>query len=159
LHAMRRQRFGERVIGLVVFETVAKSLTGQNENDAATVNQIAAGMQRIQEATGGHVLASHHTGKDTAQGSRGSAAFQGDFAATFEVRRISDKEGKKSNDDLREFWVRKQRDGEDEIHVGTFRLGKRVLGQDGKGKDITSMICEWLDGQGAASDIPALTGA
>jgi hypothetical protein len=70
------QRCTGKPIRLVVFDTLAKALTGQDENAAATSGLVAAGMTRIQQATGGFVLATHHMGKDPAGGERGTSAFR-----------------------------------------------------------------------------------
>jgi hypothetical protein len=141
------QRRTGKPIKLVVFDTLAKALTGQDENAAATSGLVAAGMMRIQQATGGFVLATHHTGKDPTRGERGTSAFRADVDTTMEMKRRKGDNG----DDLREFWLRKQRDGEDDQLIGTYRLSKRVVGRSAKGKEIVSAIVEWVEAQRAAS--------
>ena len=118
------QRRTGKAIRLVVFDTLAKALTGQDENAAATAGLVSRGMLRLQEATGGFVLATHHTGKDPTRGERGTSAFRADVDTTMEIARQKGDSGQ----DLREFWLRKQRDGEDDQLIGTFRLAKRVVG-------------------------------
>ncbi len=56
---------------LVVFDTLARSLVGGDENAARDMGLLVASVDRIREATGGTVLVVHHTGKsgDTERGS------------------------------------------------------------------------------------------
>jgi AAA domain len=142
------QRRTGKAIRLVVFDTLAKALTGQDENAASTAGLVTAGMMRIQEATGGFVLATHHTGKDPTKGERGTSAFRADVDTTMEIVR---RKGDNGKEDLREFWLRKQRDGEDDQFIGTYRLSERVLGTTPKGKKIVSAIVEWVEAQRARS--------
>jgi hypothetical protein len=103
-------------------------------------------MMRIQETTGGFVLATHHSGKDPNKGERGTSAFRAAVDTTMEIVRRKD-----NGEDLREFWLRKQRDGEDDQLIGTYRLSKRVVGRSAKGKEIVSAILEWVEAQRAGS--------
>lgn len=143
------QRRTGKTIRLVVFDTLAKALTGQDENAASTAGLVTAGMMRIQEATGGFVLATHHTGKDPTRGERGTSAFRADVDTTMEI--VRRKGGDNGEEDLREFWLRKQRDGEDDQFIGTYRLSKRVVGTTAKGKEIVSAIVEWVEAQRTGS--------
>jgi hypothetical protein len=56
---------------LVVFDTLARSLVGGDENAARDMGLLVASVDRIREATGGTVMVVHHTGKsgDTERGS------------------------------------------------------------------------------------------
>jgi hypothetical protein len=140
------QRRTGKAIRLVAFDTLAKALTGQDENAACTASLVTEGMVRIQQATGGFVLATHHTGKDPTRGERGTSAFRAAVDTTMEIARRKD-----NGEDLRDFWLRKQRDGEDEQLIGTYRLSKRVVGRTAKGKEIVSAIVEWVEGRRARS--------
>ncbi len=62
--------------GLVVVDTLAKSITGMDENSAQDMGRAVAALYRIATATsGGAVLAVHHTGKDRTT-VRGSSALE-----------------------------------------------------------------------------------
>lgn len=62
--------------GLVVVDTLAKSITGMDENSAQDMGRAVAALYRIAAATsGGTVVALHHTGKDRTT-VRGSSALE-----------------------------------------------------------------------------------
>lgn len=61
---------------LVIIDTLAKSITGMDENSAQDMGRAVSSLYRVQAATGdGTVLAVHHTGKDRTT-IRGSSALE-----------------------------------------------------------------------------------
>lgn len=61
--------------GLVVFDTVARSMAGGDENAARDMGLVVAAADRIRRETGATVLLIHHTGKDH-KDERGSSALR-----------------------------------------------------------------------------------
>lgn len=76
--------------GLVVVDTLARSMPGGDENSARDVGQVVANADRIRRATGACVLLVHHTGKDATRGLRGNTALEGAMDTTIECRTTED---------------------------------------------------------------------
>lgn len=117
---------------LVVIDTVACALAGENENDASTMAALLAHCNRITAETGATVLLIAHPGKDRERGMRGSSAL---FAGCDNVIEIEREEGAS----VRNLIVRKHRDGE-EGPVASFTLERVELGRDPLGASITSCV-------------------
>lgn len=66
---------GERAV-LVIFDTLARSLIGGDENSAQDIGVVVAAADRIRTATGAAVCLVHHSGKDPSKGARGSNALR-----------------------------------------------------------------------------------
>ena len=94
---------GQR-IRLVIIDTLAKAMAGRNENGEA-MSQALQGMEEIQKAIGGCVMAIHHPGKNPDHGARGHSSLHAgcDFVWTI-------KEG--DGDGVRKLHVEKLKDGE-----------------------------------------------
>lgn len=83
----------EHEIGVVVIDTLARSIPGMNENDAGEMGQIIEALYRMRDAwqpSGTTVLVLHHTGKNEALGARGSSRFESDLDFTFSMSRGAD---------------------------------------------------------------------
>jgi len=61
---------------LIVFDTLARCMTGGDENSARDMGLVIANADRVREATGAAVLLIHHTGK-SGDSERGSSALRG----------------------------------------------------------------------------------
>lgn len=111
-------------IGLVVIDTLSRVLVGADENAAQGMGGFIGACKRIEEATGGLVLAIHHSGKDPANGARGHSSLRA--ATDVEIAFTKADDG-----GLRTAKFTKLRDGQDgeELH---FRLQAVNLG-DGRG--------------------------
>lgn len=72
--AIRRCRFP---IGLVVIDTVSRTLVGADENTQETMTRFIAACDAIKRHTGGAVIGVHHSGKDKERGMRGSSVLLG----------------------------------------------------------------------------------
>ena len=59
---------------LIVIDTLACAIAGDNENEAQAISALFARIDRIKAATGAAVLFIAHPGKDESQGLRGSSA-------------------------------------------------------------------------------------
>jgi hypothetical protein len=61
---------------LVVFDTLARCAVGAEENSSMAMGKVVAAADAIRHATGACVLLVHHSGKDAANGARGSSALR-----------------------------------------------------------------------------------
>ena len=71
---------------LIVIDTVARAMTGKNENDARDAGEFVEAMDFLKRELRSTVLAIHHTGKDEERGGRGSSALYADFDTVMEVK-------------------------------------------------------------------------
>ena len=62
---------------LVVVDTVARSLSGSDENSAADMGLFVEACDRLKRHCNASILAVHHAGKDQSRGMRGSSALLG----------------------------------------------------------------------------------
>lgn len=125
-------------VALIVIDTLARALAGDNENEAGAVSSVINQAARIASKTGAAVLIIHHPGKDADRGMRGSSSL---FADADFVLRIDGEKGLKA----KLLTVEKSKDGE-EGPVGDFNLEKIILGNDRHGDAITSMIVRPVNG-------------
>jgi hypothetical protein len=72
--AIRRAGFA---IGLVVIDTVSRSLAGAGENGADEMGAFVSACDIVRHHIGGAVLGVHHSGKDKEKGMRGSTVLLG----------------------------------------------------------------------------------
>jgi hypothetical protein len=133
-------------VALVIIDTVYRALCGADENDSGAIGAFIANLDVVRAATGAHAAAVHHTGKNAANGPRGSSAFHGDIDTMVlidqGVARISD-------DDLG-----KQKDGAAGVKVG-FQRVEVEIGQDADGEAVNSCVIESAAlPSGASSRIP-----
>ena len=139
IRAIRQQtKAAAAPVGLVIVDTLARAMAGDNENDAAAMSTVAAQALRITAATGATVLFVHHPGKNAERGARGSYALFGAVDAEIVLEH-------ETGDALRTLRVKKLRDGADGP-VGAFALRRVVLGHDGHGREITTCTVEPAEG-------------
>lgn len=130
--------------GLIVVDTLARAMAGGDENLAKDMGQFVANADRLRALTAAHILLVHHTGKDAANGARGSSALR---AATDTEIELS--EG--------QITVTKQRDIAGEWSSG-FVLEPVDLGVDEDGDPIMQATVTLAVDRPAAGDArPALT--
>lgn len=94
-----------------IVDTLSRSFGGGQENDNQDMGLFVANCDRIAAATGGFVLAIHHTGKDEGKGARGSSVLKA--AADVEIS-VSRGTGERSAI----VRVTKMKDAEDGARVG-----------------------------------------
>lgn len=127
-------------IVMVVVDTLARAIGPGDENSARDMGVLVGALDRIRVATEAHVMIVHHSGKNKANGARGSSALRAATDTELEV------EGGR-------LIMRKQRNAEEAKPVG-FRLTSVELGKDEDGDSVTSCTIEI----GAAVDFePQLT--
>jgi hypothetical protein len=108
----------------VVLDTLARVMGPGDENSARDMGQLVLAADRIRVQTGAHVMIVHHSGKNKANGARGSSALRAATDTELEI------EGGR-------VIMRKQRNGE-VVKPIPFRLDTVVLGQDADGDSVTS---------------------
>ncbi|CAN1721175.1 regulatory protein [Hyphomicrobium sp. 1Nfss2.1] len=123
-------------VRMVVIDTLAVALAGQEENGNAVLSAVLAQCQRIVAETGATVMLVHHPGKADAKSMRGASAL---FAGCDEVLRIDREDGST----VRDLVIQKSKDG-DEGPVASFTLEKVQLGTNNKGRTITSCVLKEL---------------
>lgn len=116
---------------IVVIDTVARAAAGIDENSSRDMGQFIANCDKISSELGALVIGVHHAGKVAENGMRGSSALLG--AADCVIAISSDETG------ARTARIEKQKDGEDGLSF-TFKLQKITLGQDRKGRDVTTCL-------------------
>lgn len=117
-------------VGLIVIDTLARALAGDNENEAAAISAVMTQANRIALETGAAVLILHHPGKDSTRGMRGSSALKADADVVMRI----EQEG-----EIRRVLLEKSKDGDDG-QIGCFQLEQVVLGRDLDGDEISSCI-------------------
>lgn len=75
----------------IYIDTLARAMTGGEENDASSMGKLVHAADMIRNHTGATVTFVHHSGKDATKGSRGSTALLGALDTEFRVT----KEGSK----------------------------------------------------------------
>lgn len=115
---------------LVVLDTQARVTVGMKENDATDMGVFIDAISAIRERTGACVLTVHHTGR-TGGDARGSSAIDG--AQTSELKVMP--KGKLAA----RLSAEKQKDIE-EIDGVDLAFEVVVVGQDDKGRDVTSLV-------------------
>ncbi len=70
---------------LVIFDTLAASMTGGNENDALDMGIVIGAVHRVQRECNCGVLVVHHSGKDDTKGPRGNSSLRADVDLAVKV--------------------------------------------------------------------------
>jgi hypothetical protein len=64
-------------VDLIVIDTIARALSGGDENSPSDMGALVKNLDAIRAVTGAHMLGIHHTGKDAAKGARGHSSLLG----------------------------------------------------------------------------------
>jgi hypothetical protein len=123
---------------LIVIDTLACAIAGDNENEAQAISALFARIDRIKAATGAAVLFIAHPGKDQSQGLRGSSALHAGLDAVIRIER--DKDASE-----RHVRLEKSKDGP-EGPLFSFTLKTIVLGSDADGDEVTTCIVDQAEG-------------
>lgn len=127
-----RQELGAIIAGLpekpalIVIDTLARAMKGGDENSAQDVGALNDAVGALIASTGACVLLIHHSGKNKANGARGSSALLGAIDTEIQV-------------DGNCITATKQREVEMGDPVG-FRLHRILLGIDEDGDESTSCV-------------------
>lgn len=117
---------------VIVFDTLAQSTPGANENGSESIGKALQHCKRLHNATGALIILVAHSGKDPSKGVRGWSGIKGATDVQIEVVRAGDH---------RTLKIGKQKDEKDGAEFG-FRLGTVLVGQDEDGNDVTSCVLE-----------------
>jgi hypothetical protein len=117
--------------GLVVFDTLARNLRG-DENSGADMGRLLGNVEMIRQSLGCTVALVHHVGKDDARGARGHSSLLG--AVSCEIR-VESPPGELAGT----MRVSKQRDGADGLTFA-FEAKRVLLGHDDDGDEVASLV-------------------
>ncbi|WP_281978552.1 AAA family ATPase [Pseudorhizobium flavum] len=123
-------------VRLVVVDTLARAMAGGDENSGKDMGQLVHNIDAIKDATGATVLIVHHTGKDAARGMRGHSSLLAAIDTDFEIV-------PEGNTKVATFRNHKQRDF-GRLPDLRFSLKVMHLGNDAKGRPVTSCAVRWL---------------
>jgi DNA-binding MarR family transcriptional regulator len=93
-----RDRLGEdhHTPVLIVFDTLARSMGGADENGTAEGNRVTSAANLLKRELGGAcVLILHHDGKDPSRGMRGSSTYRNNADTVIKVRAPKPQEGQR----------------------------------------------------------------
>jgi AAA domain len=122
---------------LVVIDTLSRSMPGGDENSGKDMTVAVQSIDAVRAATGAHVLAVHHTGKDQERGARGHSSLRAAVDTEVEITRPEGSEISTAR-------ITKQRD----LPMGgpmPFSLKVVTLGLDRRGKPVTSCVVKHED--------------
>lgn len=134
------RHYGQGQAGLIVIDTLNRSMPGADENSASDMGQLLGQCDEMRRQTGCAVLLIHHAGKDQSKGLRGHSSLTGAVDTAIEVVRDS-----ACADDERSWEIVKSRDGQDGL-IERFRLSLIETGVDAYGLPLPSLVVEPLDG-------------
>lgn len=123
------QRMSVRV-GLVIIDTVSRSLAGQDENGQEAMTLFVNACNAVQTFTGGAVLGIHHSGKDATRGMRGSTVLLGGCDASIRLTRDED-------DGRVKIEVEKQKDAEQGEPI---MMTLKKVAWDIEGVEVTTLV-------------------
>jgi len=79
-------------VKLVVIDTLARAISGGDENSGQDMGLLVTHADMIRAATGAHVCFVHHSGKDRAKGARGHSNLRASVDTEVEISRFDDAE-------------------------------------------------------------------
>jgi hypothetical protein len=118
-------------ITLIVVDTLARAMSGGNENAPDDMGALVTNMDAIREATGAMVLFIHHSGKDAAKGARGHSSLRAAIDTEIEVEA--------GGGEVRNATVVKQRDMK-KGDVISFTLEVVEIGENRHGEMVTTCL-------------------
>lgn len=133
-----QRHYGEPV-SLIVIDTLARAFAGGNENASEDMSAVIGHADLIRAQTRAHVMFIHHSGKDSAKGSRGHSSLK---AATDTEIEVTGEEATK----LHTADIKKQRDlgSRGEKFVAKFSVVKMGM-HDQWGKPVTTCVVDPTD--------------
>lgn len=128
--AKAQARLGK--VKLVVIDTLARAISGGDENSSVDMGQLVGNADYIRAVTGAHIAFIHHSGKDAVKGARGHSSLRAAVDTEIEISR-PDTESPST------IKIVKQREME-MIEEMAFRLERVVLGENQRGNEVTSCV-------------------
>lgn len=117
-------------IKLIVVDTLARAMSGGNENSPDDMGALVTNMDTIRDKTGAMVVFIHHSGKDQAKGARGHSSLRAAIDTEIEVE---------ADGDARRATVVKQREMR-KGDVFPFTLEVVEIGENRHGEVVTTCI-------------------
>jgi KaiC/GvpD/RAD55 family RecA-like ATPase len=117
---------------MLVVDTLSRALAGGDENSSVDMGAFIKNVDRVRAAIGCTLSIVHHSGKDTAKGARGWSG----------LRAATDTEIEIVGSAIRS---RKQREEEDAKDI-KFKLKKIAIGENAKGRVVSSCVVQLLSG-------------
>ena len=125
-----KERIGD--IKLIVIDTLARAISGGDENSSQDMGQMIIHADMIREMTGAHIAFVHHSGKDNLKGARGHSSLRAAVDTEIEISRID-------SDSPSSIKVVKQREME-MIDDMAFKLERVTLGVTSRNKEVSSCV-------------------
>lgn len=125
-----KERLGN--VRLIVVDTLARAMSGGDENSSSEMGQLIINADALRKLTGAHICFVHHSGKDELRGARGHSSLRAAVDTEIEISRPDAVSPSKIK-------IVKQREME-MIEDMAFSLTRIVLGENKRGKEITSCI-------------------
>jgi KaiC/GvpD/RAD55 family RecA-like ATPase len=130
-------RLIEGPIGLIIFDTLSRALSGGDENSSEDMGALVRNVDLIRKMTNAHVMFIHHSGKDAARGARGHSLVRAATDTEIEVFRDQDS-------GISTAQVKKQRELETNGMM-SFKLLSLEVGRTPRQKPVNSCVLEPLD--------------
>lgn len=131
-------------IGLVIFDTLSRSIPGGDENTAEDMTMVVRAADILRDELGCSTAYVHHSGKDASKGARGHSAL---FAAADLVLRVEDGAAT----------VEKVRDGVSGERL-PFTLSPIEIGTDADGEPVFTCLLSTSDAPAKKKERPAPAG-
>lgn len=101
-------------VGLIIVDTVSRSIAGVDENAQDTMTQFVRACDDIKRHSGGALIGIHHSGKDKEKGMRGSSVLLGAVDASIRLNKSEDLvsvnfEKQKDAEEARPFYAKMQK--------------------------------------------------
>lgn len=118
-------------VGLVIIDTVSRSIAGHDENKQDTMSLFVDGCAELHNFVKGAVIGVHHAGKDRERGMRGSSVLLGGCEASIKVTK---------DEQIVTLEVEKQKDDEEAAPI--YMTMKKLEWQIGLKKPISTLVPE-----------------
>jgi hypothetical protein len=125
-----KKRLGN--VRLIVIDTLARAISGGDENSSMDMGRLIINADAIREMTGAHIAFVHHSGKDELKGARGHSSLRAAVDTEIEISRPDTESPSLIK-------IVKQREME-MIDEMAFSLSAVTLGVNRRGKNVTSCV-------------------
>ncbi|MEQ1694343.1 MAG: AAA family ATPase [Hyphomicrobiaceae bacterium] len=143
--ARRQMRDTDAKQQVIVVDTLAQAMNGDDENSGMDAGAVRDRLERIAKATGAAMIVVHHTGKNPALGARGHSSLLGAADIMIRIDVLSPKDAEPVNGQrIRRVWIEKAKNEACGVPWTDFTLKVHDLGHDQDGEPVTSCTCEPL---------------
>lgn len=150
--ARRQMRDTGAAQQVIVIDTLAQAMNGDDENSGMDAGAVRDRMARIVAATGAAMVVVHHSGKNPTLGARGHSSLLGAADIMIKIEVLSPKDAEPVNGQrIRRVWIEKAKNEACGVPWTDFTLKVHDLGHDRDGDPVTSCTCEPL----TAATMPA----